>query len=767
MLDLDNSDFTVAASEVAVQRIADALCHPDDLTNKLDVLIKRNASERARVEAQLKSVISGQLDGASRGLHDLDTSVTRTRHICTHLQAIASLCSDAQNEIRNYGRIKKISRTHQNFLATKEMVEQFRQLDEQVHRIGTLLEADMAHRDGMAPNLLFVHYQLQRLEAFRNRVLTKAWRSVNADVWATLGRYFHKLDLLQTRFETYLFELAARTVSLLQQGLASVVVRVVHIIEVEERLDEAAAQQPTDDGLLDDATSAIAARLRPRQVKGYRIRYFDGIHETIVSHVETIFAEHLGDLEGLLAEVDGMVENLVTIHDDLIPRFPKRYNIFHYFVLEYHRQIHGILNRLVNDTLETGSILKLLKWVTAYYDNMQNRIGVGEELLEPPLLDGKEADLIRQYLDLLQIKLREWFTNILTSETQLYLTRAEPPETDGSQIYYVGGSVMVFQMINQQVDVVLSASARMVPDIISECSGIFTTFATHWLGNLHAELQRFLDPRDDRKDRHAAEPLAPGLPEYVMAVGNDFLRSAEFTEVLSARTTALLQEPHRSQTASLLQEVREGFMKVTRRATTSLVDIVLADLQPAMVQLHTPSWYDHPLMAMIVSTLDDYCGDFQAHLSEYLFSKLMTELLERMVIKYLESFRNKGAKYRANAGDKIRHDIAAMTQFFAQSKAEKRVVAAVEPLTKIVSIIESSMRMVFLDFWALYQAYRDMPIAYIEDLLSRREDLTKSNVREIMENIHQKTEEDRENYRPGPQGIAPTVFSKITMGPSK
>ena len=40
------ADFVGEAHDAAVQRVADILIHPDDLTNKLPMLIKKTAMER-------------------------------------------------------------------------------------------------------------------------------------------------------------------------------------------------------------------------------------------------------------------------------------------------------------------------------------------------------------------------------------------------------------------------------------------------------------------------------------------------------------------------------------------------------------------------------------------------------------------------------------------------------------------------------------------------------------------------------------------------
>ena len=85
---------------------------------------------------------------------------------------------------------------------------------------------------------------------------------------------------------------------------------------------------------------------------------------------------------------------------------------------------------------------------------MSSRLNIPEEILEPKLLDGKEESLIGEYLKIVRSKLSEWLANILKSETIEFINRRGPPDENSEGHYQLTGSVIVFQMFNQQLDVV-------------------------------------------------------------------------------------------------------------------------------------------------------------------------------------------------------------------------------------------------------------------------------------------------------------------------
>jgi hypothetical protein len=109
-------------------------------------------------------------------------------------------------------------------------------------------------------------------------------------------------------------------------------VRLLKLIEYEERADEIASNA--------EANSQTELY---RKVKGYRIKYFDILRETIQTEMNRLYFENNKDLTQVIESFDSIIDLLIVVHDDITPLFPSRYNIFHFFVLEYHRAIHDMV----------------------------------------------------------------------------------------------------------------------------------------------------------------------------------------------------------------------------------------------------------------------------------------------------------------------------------------------------------------------------------------------------------------------------------------
>ncbi|KAI8801633.1 exocyst complex component Sec6-domain-containing protein [Cladochytrium replicatum] len=728
-------DLIADAKEAAHLRIADLLRSPDDLTNKLPGIRRKFGKEGASIEAQLKTVVESQLEDAQRGLDVLGMSTSITEQLKGNLSTIDRLCADAQSSISNFSKIEKISKAHQNFKRTKQVIDNFQQLSNNVTRVNQLLEVDSKDPQGSADNLLLIHYQLFQLENFRHETLQKA-RGFSTDVMNTLNTYFQRVDEIASRFETFLWQLAKNVIPLVKKGNPSTVVRLVKIIEMEERADEMAALQEVGDDS------------RSRPIKSYRIKFFDVIREGISDQMANMYNEFKGDLPKLMWGMDKAVDDLVLIHDEVVPLFAKRYNIFQFFVLECHRNVYEVVNRTIHGPMDAGAILQLLKWVRDYYSNMSGRLGVGEELLEPRLLDGNEEELIGQYVNLVHDKLSEWLTNLLRTETADFIKRDHAPEIDGNGMYFLTGSIIVFQMFNQQLDIIQNSfRGQLLTDVVKVCTSLIEQFQMTWTEVLDAEHNKFLAKSPE---------LTLGIVEYTCALANDSMRSTEFSDIITARFETLADTPQRQQVLGYITAVRDGFMKLAKHCYTVVIDIMLTDAKPAFSKLHCPEWYEQDLMKLVIGTLEDYCDDLQAHMTEYLFSKLSTDLLDRFLILYIDTMRSKSAKYRMPAAvDRLKSDQALALEFFSKYKSAKRVKASFDVIEKLVAMLESNARIAFLDFYALWKAYPDIPIPMVEDLFGKRDDLDRTTQKELIENVRQKVKEE-------PLAVTqPSIFSRL------
>jgi exocyst complex component 3 len=126
---------------------------------------------------------------------------------------------------------------HRNFEQTEEMVNNLIEMSEKLDALEEMLARDSEDILGPASNLLRIHFQINRLEAFRNTTMHQAKKS-SKDVRATLTRYFDRLNKLIQAFDEYILALARNILPIVRAGHPDVIVKLMKIVEIEGKEDE-------------------------------------------------------------------------------------------------------------------------------------------------------------------------------------------------------------------------------------------------------------------------------------------------------------------------------------------------------------------------------------------------------------------------------------------------------------------------------------------------------------------------------------------------
>jgi hypothetical protein len=106
----------------------------------------------------------------------------------------------------------------------------------------------------------------------------------------------------------------------------------------------------------------------------------------------------------------------------------------------------------------------------------------------------------------------EWTENLLAVETKEFQTRDRPPDKDSAGMYLTSGPVILFQMVNQQVDLAAtSGREQLCVDVVIECCDIMTSSQEGQADVLRSEEVRRPLARRGRLTR-AARGAPGGVP---------------------------------------------------------------------------------------------------------------------------------------------------------------------------------------------------------------------------------------------------------------
>ncbi|WRT63590.1 uncharacterized protein IL334_000513 [Kwoniella shivajii] len=724
------------------QAVSDLLRQPDDLL-KLSSYRKKLLKEKSTLDAKLQSGVKAQLDATRDALLRLQASRAAVGLIREEMMAVEKLKGeDGGGEA--FEKITRVSTVHRNFAQTTKMVQNLRSMSDKVDHLSSLLDSDknqIGGSCGSSPNLLPIHYQLQQLESFRNETLHQAKKnqhSHSVEERDTLIKWFEKLDKVGQDFESWLWEISSNIVELARRGNGGTVVRLLKIVEVEGKEDEkAVAMRLVRKVATHDAASKFKSmQANARVIKNYRHKLLDVMTNTVKQSFENHYLDNQYDMLGFIEGLGWIYKDIIRIKDDVEPLFPEDYEITPYLVKAYHKHLNDTIRKIVSSAPEAKVLLELHAWIKEYRVSMKE-LEIPSKWLQPPLLDGKSQDLIEDYVKLIVAKLEEWTINLMKEETGKFTWRTREPEQSDDGQLGMEGVVDFFQLVNQQCDLALDSNqGAVLARVVTECAKVMRRVQKEWLKLIAEESRNQVEKKP--------EEIAGGLVEYVIALANDQLKSADYVESLSSRLEPLVSEKYKLTISTCLNDAIDGYLDVAKKCTSSLVEFVFNDLKLVIKNLITPVWYSDQLMPQIIETMKDYMTDYQQHLNPSIFEILVEDLLDAFLISYLSSLRKANARSlrMPMAIQKMKSDIGMAFDFFVNYKQPKELEENnFEIMEMIIAIIQSSPQMVFMDYWTFAKKHGPN-LVFIENLLRARDDLDKIQLNEIMDTLRRKTKEE-------------------------
>ncbi|KAJ1911410.1 SNARE-binding exocyst subunit S6 [Mycoemilia scoparia] len=814
-MDLEKSLNPRDIHQFAIQKVAKLLLNPDDLENNLIPIRNKLNQDKLLIDSQLKIDAQRLIDNVQEGLEKLGSTNHQMEKVKQDMHKAHILCYEAQSLISNYDRVKNISIAHRNFEQTETFYQQVQEFQDKWGYVSKLLNDAEARvlsshstangSSGAPPganfdiNLLPIHYNLRKLEEFREKA-GQYMQTDDFDVYSTLNMMFSELDKLVEQFDKFLWQgVASQLYEIVLNNRNHLVVQLVKIVEVEEKADyklekskkrderlekhndgskrqvDGGSSALTFGGLASTSSSRNAggrfggstglggdSEITQRKPKYYKAKLVDEIRSCVRRRMDAVFQEQDKadgvsgskgvDVEKLKHMTQLVKEDLEFVQEEIVPCFPPSYDCFGVFSKEYHFLVTERTDPLVEQPglLEGGDIVHLLQWSREHQMVMRKELRIPREHLEsPPLLRGQEERLAQSLLDIICRNVDQWFRNDLAAKTRVFIERVEPP-TVYYKYYTMNIPSIIFKIIREQVELIKDSNrAKLLCDFFSQIRIL--------LGHNHQAWNRIMEEETERQIKKPDEVI-PGLVDYAIALINDMYQCIQETDSLIKSLEGSLTRTYKERADTDLNGMSDDLNRVLQFCIECLVDIVYSDLGEVIDMLFTPAWYKDDLLHPVIKTLEDYCSDFEANLNKDLIPQLTNAMMERFVIEYLDSVHtNKKVTFKVNKAEaKIRDEVRMASRFFMKFVGRNAITEAFRPIEFLVSLIEQPPSVIVIEFLNVKNKFPDVPIAFIEDVLSRRSDASKSNFKAIIENLRGDSKNAANMIV-----VNPTIFSKL------
>lgn len=530
-----------------------------------------------------------------------------------------------------FSKISQVAMIHRNFNQVEETVNNLSQMYTKIKSIQSLLDFDKQSTQGDNQNLIKIHSEISQLETFKNYAFYQA-NELDTVTRKTLENHFIKLNDLIFEFESHFEDLSRHLLDIARYGDPTLIERMIQIIEIENNEDEKVKAlklviKANDDVLNHDRFKQMQAN--SRSIKNMKLKMLNNIKSSIEELFSIAFNQFENDFNSFLQNLDWIFEDFEDINLKLNPLFPSDYNIYQFYITNYHNYLNDCLKKILSNEPESAILLKLHSFIKTYTKQIENLNIPLDWINNPPLLDGNEQNLIEDYVKLLINKLEEWSNNLISDEKSDFSSRSQPPEIDSDGLWGMQGAIILFQMINSQADLAAdSGQGSVLARVITECSRVIKNIQNQWLQIINFESSNLIKK---------PEIVANGLGEYLIALANDQIKSADFTESLLQRTEVMVSDKYKKVISNQLNDVMDGFLDVARKCIEIIVQIIFSDLKPAIKGLFTSSWFEESLVIQMLETMRDYLDDWSEFMNASL-KQLMVESVSIHVFIYYNNY---------------------------------------------------------------------------------------------------------------------------------
>lgn len=701
------------AKREAAKLVMNMMQRPGQL-EKVEQYKRRITHKKASIEAQLKSAVQSKLDGVSVGLQQLkecledikETSI-KLDELEVSLEAVAPLCVSLQ-------AVREEESRHSQYVTAMDSLKHIFTVPESVAKTKQWIGEG---------KLLHAHQCLSELERSRDELLLELHRLAQASHdRVMLKAYFEDVALLSGLLEKQVRLVLGRTLNTVRKE-PTVIVTVLRLIEREEKRDAIALQQQNQSGFLP-----------PGRPKKWRAVAFEVLEHAVAQRIEGTRVDErdtnkLWLVRYLELTRQLMLEDLRVVTTLCAPCFPPHYDIVNKYVRMYHKCLSNSLLDVIQNGLEGNEYVSLLSWILNTYPGpelMQHPdLMVDLTQLEPLLSEDVLETLQDEYLQRMESNYAEWMEKTLVAERAEWGAGGAPEQEPHTRAYHTHAPVIVFQMIDQNLQVTNTISKEVTFKALVLSMEQVARYA-----------QMYRDEVSAFKNAHFADRSRVAyFTHYMITIVNNAEQLASLTQQTQRRywPPGRHDAPAERKVLTLLDTLQ----KLRDEASQFLLDEAFLDLEVHFDDLFTPKWLQSSIpIDTVCVTLEDYFQDYN-HLRDKNFEYVITEAQNLVCRRYVTALLSRRVTFRAAedaalAAAKMVKEAGQIRGLFARIAP---VVNSAEGIFELIGVLAEVLRcqdieMLSLDLHGLLDKCPDITEDHLLRLLSLRGDLSRSEVKE-------------------------------------
>lgn len=802
----------------ALDEVAQLIQHDASL-EKILALKEELTKKKQILDIDLNRESEKYLGMVKESVDLLGASQTSVKSIREKLESVNKLSGSHESSIQRYDVIFNATKIYESIEATSSIYTRFIQLNKITNKISQMLESELKGEaiETGCPFLIQIHFLLTKARDFEDQM--KAMAAVSTeDVKRDIQQIFGTVNELTRKFDNLLEQIIYDLLELVRAEQFSLIIRLFKIIDVEEREDlkimairniikkkemevdntkeietsqsntvnkfnfgeeKISEEFPTNNGIYKEILSGtITSRTKPRNYKQF---FFNNIQKAIQDIFKEVRKEYSGDKKFMVLENLDWVFNELLVSKEYLSKYgPPYWDLFRKYYDLYYDELHALINDLVESEPETIIILDILDYDKLFQKTMVSDFGFKKKEVRSIIGDKEKERLFADYLALILGKMTEWINNLTDSEFSAFIERTKPPHIDSEGLLYLDGTKTCFQMFSQQVEVAAGSSqAKILTGVVEKFCGLLTTRQQNWIEKIGEEVKKVLQFNalyDVSPESTGPEDEVPaGLIEYLTAVANDQMRSADYAVAISDKYGQIVSKVYEKQITHFVESTLDGFAEVAKSCSLGIISVMFDDLKRPYQEIFSKQWYAGNEAQQICDTLSEYLHEIKQQMNSFVFSTLLESVVEETILKFISAlgfghtFKNKHNKLL----DAVKRDFEAFYKLFIQfvPDGEDKTLIIDEKFKLMEFFMDLSCGPVddIMTTWAnCLQIFWDCPPIMLEAILECRKDVENSTTKEIMQYAMQLNSNPERLAQAESEELQPTFISRLVLAkPSK
>ena len=549
----------------------------------------------------------------------------------------------------------------------------------------------------------------------------KKYSSVDKNL---VTEYFAPVSELSLKMEKQLKFILRRTLNTVRKD-PKVIVTALRVIEREEKVDAECQSRFKSTGFS-----------HPDRPKNWKSKTMEVLKLNVMERVE---GNQLDDREQNRMwlvrhlELIRMItkEDLRVAKTLCVPVFPPHYNILEHFIDLYHEALSNRLKEIISHGLQDQEYVTVLNWIIQTYPGPElmksTDLQINPKLVKP-LLDQATIDKLQEdYLTKMKDNYNEWMKNALNLESGDWKS-SQDPELDENNSFHTTAPKIIFQMIDENLQVASTISSEMTNKVFVLSLGEVVNF-----GNLYREAIV------DYKSKYFRDRTTVLLfTRYMIAIVNNCELFEELGQELKGRWWKSGQ--HDSDATVKFENLLSIFKSLKVEAANFLLDEAFLDVQIQFDKIMTPEWARPEATEAIdtvATTMDDYFEDYN-YLRPKNFELVTTLTQDRVAKRYIVSLLqpiqfhptrkrvtlDERSDQRVLVAKKVSSEAKQLQRFFHKVAGDladfDSPFKAIEALAEVLGC---DKEMLALDIGTLVKKYPDVSHDQLLCLLYMRNDL--------------------------------------------